>query len=168
MWRGTAESWESLHPAELHRSQLHAAYGPLQVGESAVANGDDHATVWWGSAESWTDLHALLPPGFRYSYALDVSSDGNKYFVTGLGYNVPEGRFESLLWTLDVSNTILPDSLSVNLGDIVSGGIADLDDSDDVDLSIRTPVLGNAIEFEAKGLKSSNRNGPTQSRLLKL
>ena len=75
-----------------------AAYGSMQVGAASVAN-NDHASVWSGTAESWVDLHTLLSPDFRYSYATSISSDGTNTYVAGLGYNVFEGRFEALLWT---------------------------------------------------------------------
>ena len=154
LWSGTAASWVDLNPAETNSSELRAASGPLQVGAARV-DGWDHASVWSGTAESWVDLHALLSADFRYSYALAVTSDGVSYYVTGLGYNTFEGRFEALLWTQPVAvpTVVAPSLLTVTSGAYIAGDESSLAASDNVDLALQrsNSDVQSRTEFEVLG-----------------
>ena len=138
------------------RGTISLAFRAKTIDGKVVAsvNHNDHASVWSGTAESWVDLHALLPADFAYSYAMSISSDGVNYYVAGLGYNPTTGHFDALLWTHPVSTVIAPDSYTVTRGEYVSGGVAELDASDNIDLSLRrrSSDIRSRTEFEVKSV----------------
>jgi hypothetical protein len=91
MWKGTAESWVDLHPADAYMSNAKAASGSQQVGWVALGSWADlHAGLWTGSADSWVDLN---PGGSSWSYAEDVS-DGQQ-----VGAARFDGRFHAGMWS---------------------------------------------------------------------
>jgi hypothetical protein len=128
LWSGTAASWVDLSPAGSSQSEADGVDGGLQVGYAAFG-GVNHAGVWSGTAASFVDLHAFLPATFTSSTAQGIWRDAaGVTYVVGYGYNGDTGRDEALMW---VSNYVAPTGFSLSRGILVSGGLADLIDSDD-------------------------------------
>jgi hypothetical protein len=89
MWRNTAASITSLHPAHLFRSKAFATDGEQQVGHTAAANVVLHAALWTGTAESYVDLH---PVGYVQSEALGVAGGQQ------VGFASFSGTAHAVLW----------------------------------------------------------------------
>ena len=90
MWRNTAASITSLHPAHLFRSEALATDGKQQVGHAAVNFGLLRAALWTGTAESYIDLH---PSGYVISESTGVASGQQ---VGRLG--AQSGAYHAGLW----------------------------------------------------------------------
>lgn len=109
LWRGTAASWENLHPPGYARSEAFAVHNGHQVGQA-----DEHAGLWTGTAGSWVDLHPPDHPEWPVSTASAVYGDVQVGRV-GDGGQI---RFASL-WTGTAASwvnlhTFLPSKFTVS------------------------------------------------------
>ncbi len=94
LWRGTADSWVSLHPPRTgiySPSSLIATDGEWQVGNVSTANGN-HAFLWHGTAASARDLN---PTGSTSSVAVSMTSWGGGQQV---GYAQVSADYHAFLW----------------------------------------------------------------------
>jgi len=102
IWKGTAESWQDLHPLPgSGSSYLYATTGTMQVGSSHVAGFSfPHAGVWSGTASSFIDLSQFLPAAYGGdSLATSIIVDGGITYVGGYARG-PSGQNKAVLWTL--------------------------------------------------------------------
>jgi T5SS/PEP-CTERM-associated repeat protein len=96
LWSGSSASWVKLNPFGLTDSIAHSVRDGVQVGQATIG-GVTRAGLWLGTAASWLDLHAFLPPGFVYSEARAIASQGGVQIV-GFGRRTLSGPDEALLW----------------------------------------------------------------------
>ncbi len=128
-WRGDVNFFGDIYFGHDGRELVR---GELTV--MLIAQGDD--------LSHWTRLHE----------AVRISADGRT--IIGNGTNI-NGDPEAFVATLiaDVT-TIVPDSLSVTRGTSVSGGVAELAESDNADLALQraTADIQSRTEFEVKSI----------------
>lgn len=100
LWRGSAASVVDLHPPGFTSSQATGTNGEEQVGSGILlAEHVHHALLWRGSAASVVDLHAFLPPGFLFSTAMAIDSNGD---IVGFAYGSDPGGSHAFLWRRNV------------------------------------------------------------------
>jgi hypothetical protein len=85
LWTGGAESFVDLTPPRVKHAQARACAGGFQVGwvSDDANNSVTRAVLWQGSAADLADLHALLPPPWNRSQAVDIRVEGNAVRVLG-------------------------------------------------------------------------------------
>lgn len=98
LWSGTAASWVNLNPAGAFYSGAVAGVGLVQVGLAALGP-NSHASLWNCTPGSFVNLHSFLPPGFSYSAATCIATDGFTTFIGGYAFNTVTNRSEAILWT---------------------------------------------------------------------
>jgi hypothetical protein len=98
IWQGTAASFTDIDPPEsFGYSELLATCGSAQVGYIAPASGV-YAGIWYGTAQSFHNLGQYLPPGYGYSRATSIATDGFFYYVGGYAENGFTLDNEAFLW----------------------------------------------------------------------
>jgi hypothetical protein len=85
LWTGSAESFVDLTPPRVKHAQARACAGGFQVGwvSDDANNAVTRAVLWHGSAADLVDLHALLPPPWNRSQAVDIRVEGRAVRVLG-------------------------------------------------------------------------------------
>jgi hypothetical protein len=117
MWRGTAASRVSLHPANATNSVAYGVHDGQQVGFAQVA-GVNRACLWNGTADSYLDLHQFAPFEFGWTIARSIWHTPSRTFVVGFGLNLITQRTEALLWSRPPCFTIarISDQFTCNGG----------------------------------------------------
>ena len=83
MWSGSAGSVVDLHPAGYSGSIAYGTDGSAQVGASAAAVNESHASLWLGTAGSFIDLHPAS--GYEWSEAYGIANG----IQVGMAENLP-------------------------------------------------------------------------------
>lgn len=146
LWMGKAETWVDLNPSGATVSWSYGASGGRQTGY-AEFGGRRHAGVWSGSAASWIDLHALLPAAFIFSQASAIWTDGQFTYVVGQAGRAWPGLTEAIMWVGPVGEvTLQPTGFSLFRGVGLSGGLAQLVNSDDLRFTAKRGLVQGSQE----------------------
>lgn len=97
LWRGTPDSFTSLHPDDATASSVLATDNNFQAGWS-VSPAGGVAAVWEGTKASFTDLDSILPAMYTVSRAYGVESTDTDVWVTGYAYKAATDTFDALVW----------------------------------------------------------------------
>ena len=138
-WRGSAESMLYLGP---DFSRAHGVFAGQQVGEAKWQT-YMHATRWVGQNWPHTDLHQFLPTGYLTSEATAVWDDSEAYsYVAGFASEEQTGDHHAVLWKAQNISVSQIESLQVERGLQLSGGLTSVQASDEKRLVVRPgPVL---------------------------
>ncbi len=99
LWRGSAASVVDLHPRGFSESAANGVSDGQQVGNGTLAGGNrTHALLWRGSASNVVDLYAFLPPGFLFSNATGIDSNGH---IVGYAHGPEPTTSHAFLWKLN-------------------------------------------------------------------
>ncbi len=153
-WTGSADSWVSLHPSVASASEVLGAFGGRQVG-FAIINNWWRAGFWNGTSDSFENLSVYLPQNFGDSEATGIWSDENYIYVSGWADNYSTGLGSAILWRKPLYNIAVPTSFNLIRGQLVSGNLDDVTQSDDSYLVCTAGITLNSneppvwIEFES-------------------
>lgn len=128
LWSGTPESFVRLHPQGPASSNANSVANGRQVGRATFAGSISHAALWHGSSASFVDLHNFLGPNYNQSVANCIDPVTN--IVGGVAFNTAIGRWEAVAWIIN-EDAVGPTAFAVIQGQLVSGGLNDLLESDD-------------------------------------
>jgi hypothetical protein len=151
LWRGSPASWVNLDPiGSVSESVAEGVWGEQQVGY-VYRSPRLRATLWSGTADTMLDLHALLESQYISSDARAIYVEGDRTFIVGTAYNNSANNDWAILWTCE--NNLVPSSLSLYRGILVSGGLSALGQSDDLRLVV------------ARGITLSSQESPIALRV---
>ncbi len=94
LWRGSTASVTDLYPSRYGSYEVSGTNGEEQVGRAS-----QHALLWRGSGASVVDFHTFLPPGFLFSTATAIDSNGD---VVGYAHGADPDLSHAFLWKRNV------------------------------------------------------------------
>lgn len=108
LWRGTAASFEVLHPVGAESSRIFDAAGDWQAGR-ATFGGKSHAGIWQADAASFVDLHSILTPGvYASTDALRMWTDGRTIKIAGSAVAAATAKSHAILWSITLPDEEAP------------------------------------------------------------